>query len=407
VTVAEATTAGTADETRVIDTDTHVVEPYDLWTSRVSVERWGDRVPHVRTDPETGIDIWYFGDKPVRGAAQSAHAFHSEFPPGSPRSLAEAHPSTWDPAERLKKMDEYGTYAQVLYPNVAGFGAGAYAKASDPELMITLLRAYNDFLVEYASVAPGRFIPVMAVPFWDVDVAVAEIGRAHDLGHKGIIFSQQPEQFGQPPLGSPHWDPIWRAAEERSLPVNFHIASGDTSELHSRAGKDKYGVHSATNRHANLAGLSVTFFIDNSRTIASLITNGIAHRFPDLKFVSVESGIGWIPFALEALDWMWKNCGVAIEHPEYDLLPSEYFRRQMYGCFWFESGENILHTIEAVGADSVLYETDFPHSTSMTPGPGSAAVAPNEYRKAALSGLPDDARRKVLFDNAASLYGVR
>ena len=74
----------------------------------------------------------------------------------------------------------------------------------------------------------------------------------------------------------------------------------------------------------------------NAKTIAQLITGGICHRFPDLDFVSVESGIGWIPFALAALDWQWQNCGVPAEHPEYDLLPSEYFRRQIYGCFWFE-----------------------------------------------------------------------
>ena len=71
--------------------------------------------------------------------------------------------------------------------------------------------------------------------------------------------------------------------------------------------------------------------------IANLITGGVCHRFPDLKFVSVESGVGWIPFALEHLDWQWKNCGVPQEHPEYDLLPSEYFKRQIYGCFWFEN----------------------------------------------------------------------
>ena len=90
--------------------------------------------------------------------------------------------------------------------------------------------------------------------------------------------------------------------------------------------------------HANYAGFGVQFGMANVKVIANLITGGVCHRFPDLKFVSVESGIGWIPFALDHLDWQWKNCGVPEEHPEYDLLPSEYFKRQMYGCFWFEDG---------------------------------------------------------------------
>ena len=99
--------------------------------------------------------------------------------------------------------------------------------------------------------------------------------------------------------------------------------------------------------------------------------------------------MGWIPFALDALDWQWKNCGVAQEHPEYDLLPSEYFARQIYGCFWFEE-EGALYALERLGPDNILYETDFPHPTSMSPGPASAAVAPNIYLENNFAGLDDD-----------------
>ena len=70
--------------------------------------------------------------------------------------------------------------------------------------------------------------------------------------------------------------------------------------------------------------------------LADLIFGGVCHRFPELKFVSVESGVGWLPFILEGFDWQWRNSGIWREHPEYELLPSEYFRRQIYGCFWFE-----------------------------------------------------------------------
>ena len=119
--------------------------------------------------------------------------------------------------------------------------------------------------------------------------------------------------------------------------------------------------------------------------------------------MSVESGIGWIPFALEALDWQWRNCGVHKEHPEYELLPSEYFRRQIYGCFWFER-DSALSALEQVGADNVLYETDYPHPTSMSPGPASDAQRPDEYLREVFSGLDRDSMRKVLHDNAARIY---
>ena len=130
--------------------------------------------------------------------------------------------------------------------------------------------------------------------------------------------------------------------------------------------------------HANYAGFGVQFGMANVRVIANLITGGVCHRFPDLKFVSVESGIGWIPFALDHLDWQWLNCGVPQEHPEYDLLPSEYFVRQMYGCFWFET-DTVRAAAEQFGSEWILYESDFPHPTCMAPGPATAATSPRSY----------------------------
>src|SRR4029077_2000409 len=129
----------------------------------------------------------------------------------------------------------------------------------------------------------------------------------------------------------------------------------------------------------------------------------VCHRFPRLDFVSVESGVGWLPFALASLDWQWKNCGVALEHPEYGLLPSEYSQRQMYGCFWFEEA-TVKQAVELLGPDNFMYETDFPHPTSMTPGPASAARAPRDYVNDALGDLPDDTLRKLLHGNAARVY---
>ena len=149
--------------------------------------------------------------------------------------------------------------------------------------------------------------------------------------------------------------------------------------------------------------MGVSFFMGNARTIAQLICGGICHRFPELDFVSVESGIGWIPFALDALDWQWKNCGVHLEHPEYELLPSEYFRRQIYGCFWFER-EALPAAIELLGPDNILYETDFPHPTSMSPGPATARSPRTTYIEETFAGIDPVTTRKILHDNAARLY---
>lgn len=386
--------ASDVDRYRVIDTDTHVIEPYDLWTSRLPGS-WGDRVPHVKWDDKFGEDAWFFGDDRIGAAASAAQAGWTEYPPLHPKRISDVDPATWDAGKRLARMEEYGIYAAVLYPNVAGFGAGKLLTMGDSQLMLACVQAYNDYLTDYASVDARRFVPISALPMWDMDLTRAEIERCAAAGHRGVIMTGEPTFWGLPPLAASYWDPLWATCQDTGLSVNFHIGSGDMS-IFDMAAPD-------AGRHANYAGFGVQFGMANVRVMANLITGGVCHRFPGTKFVSVESGIGWIPFAMEHLDWQWKNCGVTLEHPEYDLLPSEYFKRQMYGCFWFERG-TVASSIQQLGSDWVLYESDFPHPTSMAPGPATAAVEPRQYIAEELGDLPEDVLRKILHDNAADLY---
>jgi predicted TIM-barrel fold metal-dependent hydrolase len=152
----------------------------------------------------------------------------------------------------------------------------------------------------------------------------------------------------------------------------------------------------------NFAKVSSLIFMDNMRCISDLIFGGVCHRFPNLNFVSVESGVGWLPAAMETFDWQWRGGGVLDEHPEYDLLPSEYFRRQIYGCFWFEEQT----AIDAIGAfpDNILFETDYPHPTCQHPGPRTPAQRPREYAQRVFAGLSDEVTHKVLHGTADKLY---
>src|SRR5205807_9543323 len=113
------------------------------------------------------------GDTVLGAAASAAQAGWSKAPPYHPPTLDDAAPATWRTEERLKLMDEYGIHAQVLYPNVAGFGAGRFADASEPELMLALVRAYNDFLSDWSSADRSRLIPLGALQFWAFDLSVA------------------------------------------------------------------------------------------------------------------------------------------------------------------------------------------------------------------------------------------
>jgi uncharacterized protein len=380
---------------RVLDVDTHLTEPPDVWTDRLP-KKWGeDAIPHI--ERRDGVDAWYVKGTRIGSPGPSSLAGFDGVVPDGPKTFDEIDPSMYQAGPRLKFMDEHGIDAQVLYPNVGGFGGQLFRRMGEPELVDDCLRAYNDFLVDFASADPNRLIPVMSTPFWDVDFAVKEVERCVANGHRAINFCNQPDTHGDPPLSSAHWDPIWAAAQDAGVPISFHIGGGDIGALML----DPAGM----GFQANFGKVSSLIMVDNMRCVADLIFGGICHRFPNLKFVSVESGVGWIPGVLETFDWQWKGGGISDEHPEYDLLPSEYFRRQIYGCFWFER-DSAIATIEHY-PDNILYETDYPHPTCQHPGPRSPGQDPREYIAEALGGLSEVTLRKVLFDNAAALYGVR
>jgi len=377
-------------EYSIIDVDTHVSEAADLWTSRVP-EHWRDAVPRVGTD-KRGIEYWYLGERPLAkvGLAATAGVGSMKSPP---RGFADMHPGAWDARARLAYMDETGIWAMVLYPNVGGFGNQAFLQLGDPELMLTCVQVYNDWQTEWASADPRRLLPITSLPFWDVAAAVSEVRRCAALGHKGILFTGEPHAFGQPVLGDPHWNPLWEVACELDLPISFHIGSGN---MEGGLNRDKLRLYG---KMATFTELSVEFFMRNGIQLTDLLMSGVLARYPAIKFVSVESGIGWIPFLLEALDYQFEGNQVSSERADLDRLPSEYFARNVYGCYWFEQVAP-RRLIDKVGVDNILFETDFPHPTSLFGAEVHARIANG------LGECDADTRRKILWDNAARLYKI-
>jgi predicted TIM-barrel fold metal-dependent hydrolase len=247
-------------------------------------------------------------------------------------------------------------------------------------------------MVELQEQGRDRLFPMALLPWWDIEASVAEAERAASLGLRGVNMTSDPQQGGAPDLGSPAWDPLWHVCADLGLPVNFHIGASETSL--AWFGSSPWP---SNGDDAKLAIGSSMMYLTNARVLANLIISGVLERHPRLKFVSVESGIGWIPFVLESLTHqLGETSPGALDH--LSLTPLEYFRRQLYACFWFEK-DDVARTVDRLGADNILFETDFPHPTCLYPD--SLAMA-----AAGLDQLTEEVRRKVLQDNAASLYRI-
>lgn len=384
---------------KIIDADTHLTEPHDMWIRRAPA-KYRDRVPQVKM--LDGVRSWVIdGDKSIGTGAHPNSAIRKEG--GKVRDLdtflalqfEDVHVGSSSVRERLEVMDAAGIHAQIVYPNILGFGGQASAKV-DPELRLATVKIYNDAMAELQEESGQRLFPMALLPWWDVKSAVEETERCIAMGLRGININSDPHMHKDeinggmiPDLGREHWYPLWELCEDRDLPVNFHIGASETSI-------DWMGSMGWPGLSMDLASgiMGAMIFFNNGQTVSNLIYSGLLDRFRKLKFVSVESGVGWVPFLKEALDYQLKEIA---ETKSFEKKPSEYFASNFYFCFWFEQGETIAQTVRSVGIDNCLFETDFPHPTSLYP-------IDNLERH--LTAFTPEEQAMVLSFNAAKLYNI-
>lgn len=396
-TVLEAKQVEAKSAIKVIDADTHFTEPHDMWTKRAPASI-RDRVPQVKM--LNGVRSWVIdGDQSIGTGAHPNSSILKQG--GKVRDLdkflklqfEDVHPGSSSVKERLQVMDEAGIYAQIVYPNILGFGGQASAKV-DADLRLACVQIYNDAMAEVQEESGQRLFPMALLPWWDVAQAVKETERCAAMGLRGININSDPHMNNDdngdpiPDLGTEHWFPLWEVCEAGNIPVNFHIGASETAI-------DWMGQQGWPSLSRDLrSGISgAMLFFNNGKVVSNLIYSGILDRFKGLKFVSVESGIGWVPFLMEALDYQLEEIA---ETKSFEKKPSEYFRSNFYGCFWFEQ-KDVSDMVRKVGVDNCMFETDFPHPTSLFP---------IDNLEARLSSLTAEERAKVLSLNAAKLYNI-
>jgi predicted TIM-barrel fold metal-dependent hydrolase len=338
-----------------------------------------------------GQDTWLIDGQIATPVGPTAPAGWTEPMPMMPRTYGDLLPAAYDAKARLELLDDIGIWAQLLYPNVGGFGGQRFLRLGDRELMYECVRAYNDWQHDWASADPARLIPVASMPFWDVDDCVRELERCAELGFKTILFTGEPHRFDLPYLGEPYWDRLWAAASAHAMPVNLHVGGGefnwDTRRMAERGFAESFALE------------GLTLFHKNGQQVCDVLLSGVLQRFPQLRVVSVESGIGWMPFAMEAIDYQFIEGGGLNSRPEFDRLPSEYFADQVYITFWFEKFAVRELVGGAIPAGNVMWETDFPHPTCLY-GDIPARLAET------FAGIDDETRRRLVWDNAVALYGL-
>lgn len=381
---------------KIIDADTHLSEPHDLWTKRAPA-KLRDRVPQVKM--HDGKLSWVIdGDKLIGRGASPSSAIKKDGSKERSREflklmIDEVHPGSFDGRARVKLMDEVGIWAQIVYPNILGFGGEKSAKV-DPELRLASTQIYNDAVAELQNDSNQRLFPMALLPWWDVRLAVAEAERCAKMGLRGVNTNADPQYHlndqgeRMPDLGHPYWNPLWEVCVANDLPVNFHIGASEQS-MDWTGNQGWPSLHD--DKRAGLTGAML--FFDNGRIMGNVIYSGVLDRYPKLKFISVESGIGWIPFLLESLDYQYREF---VPNGGLQKAPSEYFKSNFYACYWFEQ-KNFVESVRQVGVDNVMFETDFPHPTCLYP------INQETYE---LPGLTNDERAKILSGNASRVYNI-
>ncbi|HEV8643138.1 MAG TPA: amidohydrolase family protein [Methylomirabilota bacterium] len=372
-----------------ISADCHVDLPWlppDLFTSHASAAM-KDRMPYVTDGPKG--PVWVTKKGAAFGLMNGMGAAGREYVPGQiHRSDRMASTGLYedgqrgirrltDPELRLKDQERDGVQAEVLYGIL-----GATRRLNDPEAAIEVTRIYNEWLADFCETHPDRYAGLACIPNHPVEAAVEEVTRVVKRG--GVRGIELANSHDIVPLWDPQWVPLWEIINEAALPLHIHTVGGqrpDFEKLPPMLGKVARAVH-------------ITGFQMHMATIlTSLIFAGVLERYPRIKVVIGESGIGWIPYVLERMDAEWED---QFKDLTLTMRPSEYWRRQCKATY--QTDRIGIKLLDELGHDTIMWGSDFPHPDGVWPDSG-------EFIQRELGHLPAEVRQKIVCENAGKLYG--
>jgi predicted TIM-barrel fold metal-dependent hydrolase len=286
--------------------------------------------------------------------------------------------------------------AEVVYPNtvppffpISGL-ITLIPSPDDYEYRLAGLRAHNRWLAEWCTEYPNRRAGVGQVLLNNVDDAIADVHWIADHGLRGgMLLPGIPPGSGIDPLHAPTYDPVWQACEERGVIVN----------VHGGGGAPDHGLHPAS---LSMFVLEAGFY--SHRPLWSLVMSGVFDRYPNLRLVLAESGVGWIPQALQAMDHLHNkikqgNIGALplAGTLTLDRTPSEYWQTNCWVGASFMVREDCLDRHQ-IGVDRIMWGSDFPHDEGTYPYSSEAI-------RHTFAGIDRDEVQQMLGLTAAALYG--
>jgi predicted TIM-barrel fold metal-dependent hydrolase len=357
----------------VVSADSHVSEPGNLWLERMPAQ-FKDRAPRlVRKENGDWFECEGLRPSPVALGINAGKRFEEYKPTGM--TYEDGRAGGWDPHARIKDQEIDGVEAEVLYPTLCM----RMFSLEDVEFQKACFEAYNKWMVDYCRPYPQRLIGCALVPLDDIQWACTELERCAKAGLRGaLIWGAAPEDR---PYSDSAYDPFWARAQDLGIPLSLHIVTGARGS----------GLRA---NFSQMLSLYTLLAQPIQNTLCALVFGGVLDRFPKLRFVSAENDIGWLPHFLARMDHAWERYRHMVE-ANFKLLPSEYFRRQVYATFMDDKIG--VENRKVIGTENIMWSSDYPHSDSTWPH--SREVIAKDF-----AGVPEEDRRKILCENAVRLY---
>jgi predicted TIM-barrel fold metal-dependent hydrolase len=370
-----------AEDLILVSVDDHVVEPPDMFDGRIPA-KWKDRAPRV-IHKENGTDVWSYEGHEIPNVGLNAVVGRPPEEYGiEPTSFDEMRPGCYDIDERIRDMNVNGVLGSMCFPSFIQFCGQLFARTEDKELALVMLQAYNDWHIdEWCGAYPGRFIPLSIPAIWEPELMAAEVRRVAAKGCHAVTFSENPSKLGWPSVHSDHWDPFWKACSDEGTVVCMHI--GSSSEIVIPSPDSPFDV---------LITLSPMNIV---QCAADLLFSPVLRKFPDLRLALSEGGIGWIPYFLERVDYVYSHHKAWTGQDFGDMLPSQVFSERVVTCFIDDAFG--VESRAKLNVDNICWECDYPHSDSTWPQAPEMAM---KY----LDGVSDAEVNKITHENAIRLF---